>query len=73
MFPVWEFLSFFFVGESMSVILVGADPLGSIERKLQPMGIESIEHITSRNVGDRKKFKCSLSTVLIVIFNIIYY
>jgi len=52
----------------MSVMLVGADHLGSIEQKLQMMGIRSIDHVTGRNVSDRKKFKCPLSTALIVIF-----
>lgn len=52
----------------MSVMLVGADHLGSIEKNLQMMGINSIDHITGRNVGDRKKFKFPLSTALIVVF-----
>jgi len=52
----------------MSVMLVGADHLGNIERNLQMMGIQTIEHVTGRNVSDRKKFKCSLSTALIVVF-----
>lgn len=52
----------------MSVMLIGADHLGSIEKNLQMMGIRSVNHVTGRNVSDRKKFKCPLSTALIVIF-----
>ena len=32
------------------------------------MEIQTIEHVTGRNVSDRKKFKCSLWTALIVVF-----
>lgn len=52
----------------MSVMLIGADHLGGIGKKLQKMGVHSIEHVTGRNVSDRKKFKCPLSTALIVVF-----
>lgn len=52
----------------MSIMLVGADHLGSIEKNLQTMGICSIDHVTGRNVSDRKRFKFPLSTTLIVIF-----
>jgi len=52
----------------MSVMLIGADHIGNIGKKLQTMGIRSIDHITGRNVSDRKKFKFSSSTVLIVVF-----
>jgi hypothetical protein len=52
----------------MSVMLVGADHLGHISKKLQALGIRSIDHITGRNVADRKRFKFPLSTTLIVIF-----
>ena len=52
----------------MSVMLIGADHLGSISKNLQTMGIHSIDHVTGRNVSDRKKFKFPLSTDLIVVF-----
>lgn len=52
----------------MSVMLVGADHLGTIEKKMQMMGINSIDHITGRNSGARKKSKFPLSTALIVVF-----
>lgn len=52
----------------MSVMLVGADHLGTIERKMQILGINSIDHITGRNGGARKKSKFPSSTALIVIF-----
>lgn len=52
----------------MSVMLIGADHLGHIEKKLQTLGIRSIDHITGRNVADRKRFKFPMSTTLIVIF-----
>ena len=52
----------------MSVMLIGADNLDSIEKKLQMMGIHLIDHVIGRNVSDRRKFKCPLSTTLIVVF-----
>ena len=52
----------------MSVMLVGADHLGHIEKNLQTLGIHAIDHVTGRNVSDRKRFKFPLSTTLIVIF-----
>jgi hypothetical protein len=52
----------------MSIMLVGADHLGSIEKKLQTLGIHSIDHVSGRNVSDRKRFKCPISTTLIVVF-----
>jgi len=52
----------------MSVMLIGADHLGNIGKKIQMMGFNSIDHVTGRNVNDRKKFKCPLSTALIVVF-----
>ena len=44
----------------MSVMLIGADHIGNIGKNLHIMGIDSIEHVTGRNVSDRKKFKCPL-------------
>ncbi len=55
-------------GICMSVMLIGADHLGSIEKNLQGMGIHSIEHVTGRKVSERKKFKFPISTALIVVF-----
>ncbi len=52
----------------MSIMLVGADHLGSIEKNLQTLGIRSIDHVSGRNASDRKRFKFPLSTNLIVIF-----
>lgn len=52
----------------MSIMLVGADHLGNIERNLQTLGIHTINHITGRNVLQGKRFKFPLSTTLVIIF-----
>lgn len=52
----------------MSVMLVGADHLGHIEKNLQLLGISNIEHISGRKVADRKKTKIPISIALIVVF-----
>ena len=51
----------------MSVIVVGADRLGSIEKNLQAWGFDRIRHVSCRNVGDQKKLNISTSTSLIVV------
>ena len=50
----------------MSVMVVGADHLGSIKKNLQAWGFDRIQHISCRNVGDQKKLNISASTSLIV-------
>ena len=51
----------------MSVMVVGADHLGSIKKNLQAWGFDRIQHISCRNVGDQKKLNISASTSLIVV------
>ena len=51
----------------MSVMVVGADHLGSIEKNLQTCGFDRIRHISCRNAGDQKKLNISASTSLIVV------
>lgn len=51
----------------MSVLIVGADNLGRIEKELQDLGIYRIEHITGRNAVDKKKFNIPKATRLIVV------
>lgn len=51
----------------MSVLIIGADNLGRIEKELQELGIHHIEHITGRNAADKKKFNIPKATRLIVV------
>ena len=51
----------------MSVMVVGADHLGNIEKNLQTWGFNEIRHISCRNVGDHKRLSISPSTSLIVV------
>lgn len=51
----------------MSVMVIGADHLGHIEKNLQSLGFENIRHISCRNVGDKRKLNISSSTALIVV------
>lgn len=55
----------------MSVMIVGADRLGNIEKKLRHHGIYTIEHVSGRNVSDRKKF-CIPQPISLVIVLIDY-
>lgn len=51
----------------MAIMIVGADHLGTIEKNLKLFGIDEIEHITGRNVSDRKRFTIPLTIQLIVV------
>lgn len=51
----------------MSVMIVGADHLGNIEKNLQYCGITEIEHVCGRNVADRKKFSIPQYISLVVV------
>ena len=57
----------FYGGEKMSVMVIGADHLGNIEKNLQYWGFDRIRHISCRNVGDQKKLNISSSTSLVVV------
>nr|WP_092071597.1 DUF2325 domain-containing protein [Dendrosporobacter quercicolus]NSL49527.1 DUF2325 domain-containing protein [Dendrosporobacter quercicolus DSM 1736]SDM28191.1 hypothetical protein SAMN04488502_103147 [Dendrosporobacter quercicolus] len=52
----------------MSVMLVGADHLGNIEKNLQLLGINAVEHVTGRKAANRRKTKIPISIALIVVF-----
>lgn len=51
----------------MSIMIVGADHLGNIEKNLYSRGYTAIEHIRGRNVSDRKKFNIPHATALVVV------
>lgn len=51
----------------MSVMIVGADHLGSIRKNLVEWGVGEIEHVSGRNVSDRKRIPIPLATKLIVV------
>jgi hypothetical protein len=51
----------------MSVMVIGADHLGNIGKNLQSCGFDQINHVSCRNVGDKKKLNISSSTSLILV------
>lgn len=51
----------------MSVLIIGGDTLGRIEKELQDLGVRQIDHITGRNAADKKKINIPKSTRLIVV------
>lgn len=52
----------------MSLLIVGADHLGNIEKNLRDSGVEQIEHIQGRNVCDKRKLHISQTTSLVIVF-----
>ena len=51
----------------MSIMLVGADYLGGIEKNLQAMGIASITHVSGRDPMERGKIHIPKTVSLIVV------
>lgn len=51
----------------MSVIIIGGDYLGGIEKNLYSIGVTDIVHISGRKTVDRKKFNVPKSADLILI------
>jgi len=51
----------------MSVMIVGADHLGSIEKNLQAYGFAEIAHVSGRMATDRRKSAISQATSLVVV------
>jgi hypothetical protein len=51
----------------MSVMIVGADHLGGIEKKLLARGYSGIDHVCGRSVADHKNMPIPRSTTLVVV------
>ncbi|OEF98861.1 dihydroorotate dehydrogenase [Vulcanibacillus modesticaldus] len=51
----------------MSIVIVGGDHLGNIDKKLYRMGFQSILHIKGRKVSDIKKFIPKQTNVVLVL------
>jgi hypothetical protein len=52
----------------MSVMIVGADFLGNIEKNLLDNGLSIVEHLQGRHVADRRTFRIPRAASLIVVF-----
>ncbi|WP_093691123.1 DUF2325 domain-containing protein [Sporolituus thermophilus] len=51
----------------MSVIVVGGDHLGSIEKKLYELGAKELIHVSGRKKLDRKKLPISQRTSFVLV------
>lgn len=52
----------------MSVVVVGADCLGGIEKQLYSLGVTELVHISGRKALDRNKISLPKATALVVVF-----
>lgn len=51
----------------MSVVVVGGDYLGSIEKNLYSMGVTELVHISGRKALDRNKMKVPKDTAFVLV------
>ncbi|SEP35453.1 MULTISPECIES: DUF2325 domain-containing protein [Propionispora] len=51
----------------MSIVIVGGDYLGNIEKNLYAMGVKELTHISGRKPIDRNKIKIPQSTSFILV------
>lgn len=51
----------------MSMMIVGADHLGSIRKNLEDWGVTEVEHVSGRKVADRKRIPIPLATKVVVV------
>ncbi|MEN6411608.1 MAG: DUF2325 domain-containing protein [Veillonellales bacterium] len=52
----------------MSVVVIGGDYLGSIEKNLYSMGVTELQHITGRKALDKSKVSVPKGTDFILVF-----
>ncbi|WP_425061391.1 hypothetical protein SCACP_23750 [Sporomusa carbonis] len=52
----------------MTVVVIGADYLGAIEKKLRELGITEIAHITGRCPGEIKKISIPKTAAFVLVF-----
>ena len=53
--------------EGMTILIVGADNLGNIEKNLQELDIKEVVHVTGRNTINRKSCKLPATITLVLI------
>ncbi|HWR39609.1 MAG TPA: DUF2325 domain-containing protein [Patescibacteria group bacterium] len=51
----------------MMAVIIGADHLGGMEKKIRSYGITEIEHITGRNPANQRKFNIPKSANVILV------
>ncbi|MDU2064321.1 MAG: DUF2325 domain-containing protein [Sporomusaceae bacterium] len=51
----------------MSIVVVGADYLGSIEKRLQSLGVTEIVHISGRKAATKNKVSLPKSTAFVLV------
>lgn len=51
----------------MSVVIIGGDFLGSIEKNLQSLGVKELVHISGRKALDRNKVSLPKATTFILV------
>jgi len=51
----------------MSVLIIGADNLGSIPKNLAECGLATVSHITGRSAADKKECIIGCNTALIIV------
>lgn len=51
----------------MTILIVGADNLGNIEKNLQELDIKEVVHVTGRNTINRKSCKLPATITLVLI------
>ena len=51
----------------MSIVVIGGDYLGNIEKNLYAMGVKELTHISGRKPVDRNKIKIPQSTAFILV------
>jgi hypothetical protein len=51
----------------MSIVVIGGDSLGSIEKNLYAMGVTELVHISGRKVSDRKNITLPSTTAFVLV------
>lgn len=52
----------------MSIVVIGADYLGVIEKNLYSMGVKELTHITGRRMSNQSKINIPKRTDLVLVF-----
>ncbi len=52
----------------MTLMLVGADYLGSMEKNLQSLGVDNVYHMNGRNVKEQRKVNIPSTVGCVVVF-----
>lgn len=52
----------------MTALVIGADYLGAIERKMRNMGVTEISHVSGRHPGEVKKMNIPKTAAFVLVF-----